>query len=284
MVMKQADMEGPLGEWGQSAPYWEKHAETIRALFAPMTRALIAEAGIGPGMKVLDVAAGSGEPSLTMAGAVGPAGSVTCTDVADEMVEAARREAGRRGLTNVVFRQCDAVRLPFRGGFFDATVSRLGAMFFPDPLRALREMLRVTRPGGSVALAVWARSDLNPFFHIITGVMSRRVQMPPADAGAPGAFRFAAPGELARLLAEAGASGVGERRLEFRMEAPISPDEFWALRSEMSSTLRETITTLPAEERGEVAREVIEAGRGFFPGGRMSMPAEAIIVTGRKEG
>ena len=109
--------------------------------------------------------------------------------------------------------------------------------------------------------------------------LSRRVTMPPAEA-----FRFAAPGELARLLAEAGATGVVERRLRFRMEAPLSPEEFWSLRSEMSSTLREKLSALKPEERVEVAAEVTEALRGFFRGGRMSMPAEALIVTGRRVG
>src|SRR5437879_4641027 len=144
-----------LREWSESARYWEKHAATLRMIFAPITRALIQQAGIAPGQKVLDVAAGTGEPSLTIAEVIGPRGSVTCTDAIAEMVGAAKREAKRRKLTNVDFFNCPADTLPFADDAFDAVVSRLGVMFFPDPLIALREMLRVTKPGGSLALVVW---------------------------------------------------------------------------------------------------------------------------------
>src|SRR5437588_4976214 len=165
-----------MREWRESAPYWEKHAPTIRVMFAPLTRALIEEAGIREGQTVLDVAGGPGEPSLTIAEAVGPSGSVTCTDAVAEMVAAAEGEARRRGLTNVKFRRCEAGRLPFGDDSFDAAVCRFGAMFFPDPSGALRDILRVTRPGGAVSLAVWHRSDLNPFYYVIGQVTSRYIE------------------------------------------------------------------------------------------------------------
>src|SRR5207253_2875440 len=98
----------------------------------------------------------------TIAEKVGPTGSVMCTDAVAEMVEAAEREAHRRGITNVNFRQCMADALPFGDNSFDAVVSRLGVMFFPDPSAGLREMLRVTKSGGALALAVWQKSEHNP--------------------------------------------------------------------------------------------------------------------------
>ncbi|HET9531964.1 MAG TPA: methyltransferase domain-containing protein [Blastocatellia bacterium] len=272
-----------LREWGQSAPYWEKHARTLRAMIAPLTRALIEEAGINRGQSVLDVAGGAGEPSLTIAAIVGPGGFVTCTDAVEGMVAAARREAERLGLPNMTFRQCAADSLPFNTGSFDRVVSRLGAMFFPDPLGALREMLRVTKPGGAVSLAVWHRSDLNPFFSVVTGVLSRHIETPPADPCAPGAFRFADPGDLARILKDAGAAQVRERLIEFRIEAPLSPKEFWTLRTEVSGTLREKLALLSEEERGQVEREVIRDAKRFFSTGQMSFPAQALIVTGEKD-
>jgi SAM-dependent methyltransferase len=281
--MSQAQADETLRVWREAAPYWEKYAPTIRAMFAPVTRALIEEAGITHGQSVLDVAGGPGEPSLTIAEAVGPSGSVTCTDAVAEMVAAAEAEAQRRGLTNVKFRQCAADSLSFEDDTFDAAVSRLGAMFFPDPPAALREMLRVVRPGGAVSLAVWHRSDLNPFAYVVTSVMSRYVETPPAAApGAPDAFRFAESGSLVRVLEKAGATGVRERLLKFRIEAPISPAEFWAMRSETSDTLREKLAGLSSEERDRVAQEVQEAVREFFPDDRMSFPAQMIIVTGNR--
>ena len=268
--------------WRESAPYWEKHAPTIRVMFAPLTRALIEEAGIRAGQSVLDVAGGPGEPSLTIAEVVGPSGSVMCTDAVAEMVRAAESEARRRGLTNVEFRQCAADSLPFASNSFDAAVSRLGVMFFPDPHAALGEMLRVIRPGGALTLAVWHRSDLNPFAYVVSEVVARYVETTPALPGAPDAFRFAEFGTLAHVLAAAGAVGVRERLLKFRIEAPISAAEFWAMRSETSDTLREKLSRLTAAERLRVAQEVQEAARAFFPNDQMSFPAQMLIVTGHK--
>ena len=115
-----------LREWRENAEYWREHYITIRTLFAPVTRALIEEAKITAGNVILDVAGGSGEPSLTIAELVGPGGSVTCTDAVAEMVSAAKSEAEQRGLTNVEFQQCLADSLPFEDNHFDATVCRLG--------------------------------------------------------------------------------------------------------------------------------------------------------------
>jgi ubiquinone/menaquinone biosynthesis C-methylase UbiE len=244
--------------------------------------ALVEDAGIIQGRTVLDVAGGPGEPSLTIAEMVGPTGSVMCTDAVAEMVRAAEREAHRRGLANVSFRQRRADSLPFGNDSFDVVVSRLGAMFFPDPRAAFREMMRVTKPGGALALVVWHNSELNPFAYLVTEVMSRYVETLPADLDAPGAFRFAEPGKLATILADAGAADVRERILKFQIEAPISPAEFWALRSETSDTLREKVAKLSSEQAVRVATEVQEAVRGFFPSGQMRFPAQMIIVIGTK--
>lgn len=280
--MSQARAEETLRVWREAAPFWEKYAPTIRAMFAPLTDALVEETGIRRGQSVLDVAGGPGEPSLTIAGVVGPEGRVACTDAVAGMVAAAGREARRRGVTNVEFRQCGADLLPFDDDSFDAAVSRLGVMFFPDPVAGLREMLRVTRPGGAVSLAVWGRSDLNPFAHVITSVVSRHIDTTPAEPCAPDAFRFAESGALVRVLGAAGAMGVRERVLKFRIEAPVTPAEFWEMRSETSDTLRWKLAGLTAEGRGKVAQEVEEAVREFFPEGRMSFPAQMLVVTGKK--
>lgn len=271
-----------LQEWRASAPYWERHAATFRAMFAPITDQLIKEAGIVKGQTVLDVAGGTGEPSLTIAGTVGPTGSVTFTDAVEGMVAAAKSEAQRRGVTNIRFRQCSGDTLPFENAAFDAVVCRLGAMFFPDPLAALGEMLRVTKPNGQLALVVWHKSELNPFLHLVTDVLSRYVETTPPEPNAPGAFRFSQPGALADILRKAGADNVRERVLKFRLEAPISIDEFWELRSETSGTLREKLATLSDDQVIRVSEEVKDAAREYFRGGRMSFPAQMIIVTGKK--
>ena len=271
-----------LREWQVSAPYWEKHSDLIRNMFIPLTEALIEEAGITSGQSVLDVAGGAGEPSLTMARVVGLAGSVVCTDAIAEMVAAAERAAQSQGIKNIRFGQCTADSLPFEDNSFDTVVSRLGVMFFPDPLVALREMLRVLRPGGRISLAVWHKSEMNPYAERVTNVMNRYLETPPDDPDAPGAFRFAEPGKLAAVLADAGANDVAERLLKFRIEAPISLQEFWIMRSEISETLREKLRRLTAEQVLRVSEEVKEAVREFFPNGKMSFPAQMLIVTGTR--
>lgn len=271
-----------MNEWRETARHWVKHSGTIRTMFDPVTRALVEKAGIHEAQSVLDVAAGAGEPSLTIAQMVGPTGSVTCTDVVAEMVAAAETEARRRGLTNVKFQQCAADSLPFADNSFDAVVSRLGVMFFPDTLVAAREMLRVTKPGGVLAFVVWHKSQVNPFCYIVSSVMDQHVKSPAADPDAPNAFRFAEQGKLAKVLVEAGAAEVEENEIEFDIEAPISAHEFWNMRSQTSDTLRAKLKQLSEDEQLQVAREVEQAVAEYFPANQMKFPARMILVTGRK--
>jgi ubiquinone/menaquinone biosynthesis C-methylase UbiE len=280
--MLQVQPKDVLPEWRESAPYWAKHHATIRQMFAPLTRALVEDAGIIQGLSVLDVAGGAGEPALTIADVVGPVGSVTCTDAVAEMVEAARAEARKRLLTNVQFRQCTADELPFTDNSFDVSVSRLGAMFFPDPELAFREMLRVTKPGGSLGFVVWHKSEFNPYSHVVMDVLSRHIETEPSDPDAPDAFRFGQPAKLARVLSTAGANNIRERILGFEMAAPISPEEFWEMRSEISETLRDKLTKFSAAERWQIGKQVQHAVRAFFPNNQMRFPAQAIIVTGER--
>jgi ubiquinone/menaquinone biosynthesis C-methylase UbiE len=271
-----------LLSWHDTAKYWVQYSDTIRMMFAPLTQALFDHAGISEGQTVLDIAGGSGEPALTIAERVGPGGAVTCTDAVAEMVDAARAEASRRGLTNVQFRQCPADSLPFPDNSFDVTVSRLGIMFFPDPLAAVREMLRVTKPGGRIALAVWHKSEVNPFCYVVTNVMAQHVTSPPADPDAPNAFRFAETGKLAKLMTDAGAIDVQEREVSFNLEAPISARQFWIMRSQTSDTLREKLAKLSTDEQTQIGEEVEQAAEEFFPHNEMKFPTQMILVTGTK--
>lgn len=274
--------EDMLEAWRESAKHWTQHSETIHQMFLPLTRALIERAGIHQGQTVLDVAGGAGEPSLTIAETVGPEGSVMCTDGVAQMVETARARAEQRGLTNIQFRQCKADSLPFADNSFDVVVSRLGVMLFPDPAAAMREMLRVLKPGGRLAFAVWGKSEINPFCYLLTRVMDQHVKSPAVDPDAPSAFRFAEPGKLAGVMTQAGAIDVEENMVKFDLEAPISPGEFWTMRSKMSDTLRDKLNELSADEQAQIASEVEQAVKDFFPANQMKFPAQLLIVTGDK--
>jgi len=279
-MTSRTDTSDTLRQWRDSAPFWANHSATIRMMFAPLTEALIEDTQIEKGHSVLDVAGGPGEPSLTIAQTVGDTGSVACTDAVAEMVEAAQAEARGRGVTNITFRECTAESLPFTDNSFDRVVSRLGAMFFPD--EAFGELLRVTKPGGRVGFVVWDKGELNPFCYLVTNVMSRYTDDAPVEPNAPGAFRFAEEGKLAAMVKDAGAIDCSERVFKFDIAAPISPGEFWEMRSATSESLRAKLAKLTESDKRVIGSEVKRAVAEFFPHNQMRFPAQMRVVTAAK--
>ena len=271
-----------LAAWETSSLYWNKHQALIEKMYAALSRALIDEAHIVSGQSVLDVGGGGGEPSLTIAPVVGDTGSVTYTDPAAGMVKAARAEAERRGLRNLQFHQCPAQQLPFADNSFDAAVSRMAVMFFPDVPAGLRETLRVVKPGGYISFLVWAGREVNPFFSVVTEILDRFVPAEPEQEDDPAAFRFAAPGKLAKLLREAGATDVNEHPLAFTIEAPITVEQFWELRTEMSDTFRKKLARLVPDQVAAIKYTVQKKVASYFKTGGMKFPAQVLIVTGKK--
>src|SRR5262245_56022114 len=174
--MPTENSKDPLDAWEESAPYWRKHAAIVRKLFETITVALLEAAAIDRAGSVLDVAGGAVEPSLTIATALHEKGSVVFTDAVREMVLTTRDEADRSGLTNLHFTQCVGEALPFHNHSFDAVVSRLGVMLFSDPAASLREMIRVLKPDGRVALAVWHTQISNHFFYFGVSLFVRYVE------------------------------------------------------------------------------------------------------------
>jgi ubiquinone/menaquinone biosynthesis C-methylase UbiE len=272
-----------IKRWKSSAPFWEKHRDIIRGMFVPITQALIKDAGIGSADSVLDVATGPGEPALSVAALAGANGKVFGVDPIQGMVAAARIEAERLGLKNAKFEVAFADDLPFSAGTFDAVISRFGVMFFPSPLDGVRELLRVLKPGRKLALAVWHFAERNPFHYALSRVIDRYVDSPPLAPDALDAFRFARPGKLKDILGEAGVLEPCERLLQFIIQAPLSVEEFWTLRQEMSDKLREKMAMLSKEQASEVKSEMLEALREYSTENGMSFPAEVLIVSGASQ-
>jgi ubiquinone/menaquinone biosynthesis C-methylase UbiE len=271
-----------VNRWRDAAPFWEKYRDAIRQMFAPVTEALIEEAAIGNGQTVLDIATGPGEPALTVAAAVGAEGKVVGIDLVEEMVAVARRAAARDGFGNAQFQVASAAPLPFPAENFDAVVSRFGIMFFPSPVDAVREMLRVLKPGRRLALAVWGSNETNPYFSVLSEVMDRYEDSPPPVSETPDQFRFAVPGTLRNVVAEAGAMAPAERALAFTIEVPLSAEGFWDLRVQMSQKLREMVAKLPADKVPLVKREAIEALERYATDRGLNLPAEIRIVSGTR--
>ncbi len=279
--MNQSGEKSARNRWEVASKYWDKYRALTAEMLTPLTRGLLEETRIGPGQRVLDIGGGSGEPSLTIAPLVGPNGSVMFTDPAGGMVETTRTEATKRGLTHIQFTQCSADALPFPDGTFDVAVGRLSAMFFTDPAIGVREALRVLVENGCVSFVVWGPEDANPFFSSIGDVLDQFVQTP-EDPDAPDPFRFAAPGALAGILEAANAKKVTERRLSFQIEAPISFEQFWEMRTEMSESLRERVAKLTPSQIPEIKQAAANGARKYFANGTMNFPAEALVVTGKK--
>lgn len=266
--------------WRGAAKYWTKHAPIIRQLFAPLTDKLIEAAAIAPGLRVLDIAGGAGEPSLVIAERIAPEGVVTCTDIAPEMLKGAARRAKESQISNLKFQICSADALPFPDKSFDAAVCRFGAMFFPDTLAALCEIRRVMKAGGRVAFAVWGPPEHNPFFTVTRGIVAQYLPLPKPEEDAPGAFRYAPAGKLADLLNAAGWREVTGETFDFRARAPLRAGQFWDFQCELSDTLRSKVAQLEAADVAAIARAVPIAARPYFPADAIDMPVRVLIVSG----
>ena len=275
-----ASAPAPRGELGILS--LDKNRDIVRQLFAPVSEALIEEAGIAAGHSVLDVATGPGEPALRITEVVGASGEVVGIDPAAGLIEAARRAAEGRSLRNARFEIAGVDRLPFPDDQFDAVVSRFGITFFPSPVAGAREMLRVLKPGKKLAFAVWHFRDDNPFHHVLSRIVDP--VLPPAELppDAPGPFRHAAPGKLQAILAEAGAANPVERLFRFSIDVALSPEAFWDLRMEMADKLRERLATLPREQFEDLKGRTLAAFREFASPKGLSFPAEVRLVSARK--
>ena len=144
-------------DWVEAAEAWRKWNPKMVIQSFAATEAIVSLAQVKPGMSVLDLASGSGQPALTLARKVGPEGRVTATDLVPPMLAIAEENARKEGIGNMTFQQADAEELPFSDESFDVVTCRFGVMFFPSCRRALGEIKRVLKPGGRVAFGAWGR-------------------------------------------------------------------------------------------------------------------------------
>lgn len=259
---------------------WARWHDAFAAMSAGMTTRLVAAARLGPGGRVLDLAAGTGQAIPALAAAVGPTGHVTATDIAGGMVAAMAAGVRRLGLANVTCLPADAHALPFAAGAFDAVVSRLGVMFFPDAGGALGEVRRVLTPGGRAAFLVWGPRERNPFFGTTLGIMARRGLLPPPEPGAPGPFTYEAPGSLAAATRAAGFAGVTEETHELALPWPGPAAEFWRFAREVLPSLGPAYARLTPEGQADLDAAVGAALRAYEAGGRLTLPAVVHVASG----
>lgn len=258
-----------------AAQRWERaSAEMGRHV----TDALVEYANPQPGERVLDVACGTGAPSLKVARRVGASGGVVAADLSEEPLKIAAERARERALTNITFERADVHALQYPENSFDLITCRFGAMFFSDLPRALREMRRVLKPGGRVAFAAWGSFD-QPYFQATVQIVMRHTgaKVPP---GAAAMFKFAEKGTLARALSEA---GFADARDEIRTVPWVwteSAAELWAYFQAVTAPFRMVIES--AKDKPEIEREVTAALEKFVDGGAVKLTAEIVLAGGRK--
>ena len=268
-------------EWDdqQTVAAWRKWSHSNFEMLGGVTRALVEAAGASPGQSILDLASGSGQPSLALAAATAPNGSVTATDMSAGMLAVAKENAERAGVANMRFRQANAESLPFPDRTFDRVTCRFGAMFFADAVGAMRECLRVLLPNGRAAFAVWGAPE-QPFFGMTVGVLRRYVVLPKPEPGAPHVFRFAEPGSLAAVMREAGFRPVREERLRIACERTGTPETFWQEFREVAAPFRPLIEALAPDRRAELDVEVLDTMRRYMQDDRLKFDADVNLAVG----
>jgi ubiquinone/menaquinone biosynthesis C-methylase UbiE len=267
-------------EWTGAAPLWQKWNHKFVIQTRAATELLLRGAEVAPGMKVLDLASGTGEPALSLARAVGPQGRVVATDLVPQMLEAARQNAAAQGLDNLEFRMADAEALPFSDAEFDCVTCRFGIMFFPDIPKAMAEIRRVLKPGGRVCFAVFGSLEENPIFLVSLGPFLKRVKMPPPPPDAPHIFRFADETKLASALSSAGFHGVSTNKERVTFSWPGPAEEAWESTRELAAPFKKLIEAIPPDQTEEVIREVLEGIRRFQVGDNINLPATITIAVG----
>ncbi len=195
--------------WAGLSARWDTWGSIILDQLRPVGAAIIEGLDIADDQRHLEIAAGTGEPGLSVA-KLAPHGSVMLTDLAPEMLEVATRRAREQGLGNVEARVCSADDLPFDDATFDSVSVRFGYMFFPDLARATAEFARVLRPGGRLCSAVWVEPENNPWTTILTQAVATEVALAPPEPDGPNMFRCAAAGYVSALYRDAGLRDVAE--------------------------------------------------------------------------
>ena len=275
----QAYRETSLQTWDEMAPGWEDRREWLLGITGAINEWLVEQVDPQPGQTILDVAAGTGDLGFAAAARVGEDGGVICTDFAPEMIEAARRNGERLGLSNVEYRVLDAERMDLADDSVDGVLSRWSYMLMADPAAALAETRRVLRDGGTLAFAVWQTPDRNPWAALPGMTLVQRGHMPPPEPGAPGIF---AMGEADRVRELVAGAGFGESQIEeLTFEWRYIAEDLWDTLTRLAGPLARVINGLDDEERDATRAAVEESLDPYRDGDELVVPAACWGVTAR---
>jgi SAM-dependent methyltransferase len=268
-------------QWQDAAEAWHRWGPVIEDWLGAATERMLDAAGITSGSRVLDVAAGAGGQSLAAARRVGPSGNVLATDISPAILEYAAKAATEAGVTTITTRELDGESLDVDESGFDAVISRVGLIYFPDQQAALTGMHRALRPGGRIAAVVYSTADRNGFFSIPVGIIRRRAQLPPPAPGQPGPFSLGGPGVAEAALARAGFTAItvdavpSPLRMASAAECVRFERESFGALHQMLSGLAETDRQAAWDEIGQALAQ-FEGPDGF------EAPCEMLVVSGTR--
>jgi SAM-dependent methyltransferase len=268
--------------WDRHAKGWNDHSRQIGDWLREPTDAMLAMAGIGPGMRVLDVAAGAGDQTLEIARRVGTDGSVLATDLSPNILAYAAAKAREAGYGNVETRPADGEDLKVGESSFDAAICRLGLMLFPDPSRGLQEMFRALRPGGRACTMVFSTPDSNPCIRTLLSTALKHAGLPPRDPYQPGGLlSLGKPGLIDELYRQAGFVEVASTRLAAPFRLGSAKDYLDFVRSSASPVVQ--ILDHLEDARRNAAWAEIEMRLGdFATDAGWEGPNELLLTIGRR--
>jgi ubiquinone/menaquinone biosynthesis C-methylase UbiE len=259
----------------------ESYSKYGGVIFESMAFPLLEGANLKSGYKVLDVACGIGIPSLNAGKSVLPGGSVIGIDLAPGMVEFARKRASDMGLPNVEFREADAEKLPFSGLSFDVVLCHLGLIHFTYRLQALREMFRVLKKRGVLAVSVWSTLERT----LVIGIVSKVVaELWPAAVipGAPSWFDLGREGILERFLSDAGFKSIKVKRYDFPLKVGDS-EGYWKTVLGVSGRLQMLLSNIPPDVAKEIEVRARTEAEKYRKGAFLLIPCEEVVAWAKKE-
>ena len=268
-------------QWQAAAAAWNKWEPTLEQWLGPATELMLDLAQVGPGNRVLDLAAGAGGQTLMAARRVGSTGSVLATDISSNILAFASENAQNAGLNNVQTQVMDAENLEIQDQTFDAAICRLGLMYLPDQAKALSGIYRVLKPGGKLASLVFSPAEKNPFFSLPVAIVRRRAKLPPPLPDQPGPFSLGGSGVMERLYRQAGFREVQTQIVS----APLrlaSAAECVRFERDSFGALQQMLAGLPQEDRELAWQEIEQTLRQFDGPSGFEGTCELLLAVGTR--